>query len=153
VNRNQLWVVPIVFMAIGILDLPYGYYHLLKLVVCASSIYFAYKMHTSNDTVFQWVFVFFAILYNPIVPIYLYEKEIWVIVNLFTAIAFYLKREAFKNNLDEDDLYQTVVGEQKRGEIDNERDSIRALLIFAAIGATVLLILLAAFSSPDMNYR
>ena len=83
-------------MAIGLFDLPYGYYNLLKLVVCASSIYFAYQMNLKNDPLFPWVFGFFAVLYNPIVPIYLYKKELWIIVNIFTALAFYLKRDAFK---------------------------------------------------------
>jgi len=39
------------------------------------------------------VFGALAVLYNPIIPVHLYEKEIWMIVNLVTAAVFFFKRD------------------------------------------------------------
>jgi hypothetical protein len=92
-NRNIFWIAPIVAMAIGTLPMPYGYYTLSRLVVCGCSLYFAYGLYRENQNTFVWIFGFFAVLYNPIIPIHLYQKEIWVVVNILTAIFFFLKRE------------------------------------------------------------
>ena len=42
---------------------------------------------------FAWIFGFIAVLYNPIIPIHLYDKQIWIIVNLITGILFFFKRK------------------------------------------------------------
>ena len=93
-NEKVFWIAPIIVMAIGLLPMPYGYYTLSKLVVCGCSIYYAFHLYEKKDMIFGWVFGFFAILYNPIFPIYLYEKEIWIVVNLITAGVFVLKRDS-----------------------------------------------------------
>ena len=36
----------------------------------------------------------FSVLYNPIIPVYLYEKQIWTIVNIVTAVVFIMKKDA-----------------------------------------------------------
>tara|TARA_B100000683_G_C12029807_1_gene365780 strand:+ start:236 stop:526 length:291 start_codon:yes stop_codon:yes gene_type:complete len=92
-NKNIFWIAPIAAMAIGALPMPYGYYTLSRLVVCGCSLYFAHRLYRENQTPFVWIFGFFAILYNPIIPVHLYQKEIWMVVNIFTAIVFFLKRK------------------------------------------------------------
>ena len=91
-TRAIFWIAPIVVMAIGILPMPYGYYNLSRLVVCGCSVYFAVACKDKNEHVFIWLFGGLAILYNPIVPVHLYEKEIWMVVNLITAVIFFTKR-------------------------------------------------------------
>ena len=79
-------------MAIGIFPMPYGYYNLSRIVVCACSIYFAYNLYKDDDMTFVWIFGFLSVLYNPIIPIHLYEKQIWIVVNILTALLFITKK-------------------------------------------------------------
>mgnify|MGYP001341358132 FL=1 len=88
-NNKIFWLAPIVVLAIGILPLPIGYYTLSRLVVCASAIYFAHNFYKKNNQTNLWIFGFIAVLYNPIIPVYLYEKIIWVVVNIITIYLFY----------------------------------------------------------------
>ena len=88
-NSKIFWLAPIVVLVIGILPLPIGYYTLSRLVVSVSALYFAYNFYKKNDTTNIWIFGFIAILYNPIIPVYLYEKFIWIIVNIITIFVFY----------------------------------------------------------------
>ena len=93
-EKKIFWLSPIIVLGIGILPLPIGYYTLSRLIVCACAIYFAhsfYKRKKENTNL--WLFGFIAILYNPIIPVYLYEKFIWVIVNLITMYLFYKNKE------------------------------------------------------------
>ena len=63
-------------------------------LVCGCSLYYAYHLYEKKDQTFTWVFGFFAVLYNPIIPVYLYEKQIWTIVNIVTAVVFIMKKDA-----------------------------------------------------------
>ena len=79
-------------MAIGLLPMPYGYYNLSRLVVCGCSIFFIFSLRREKDVLFAWIFGLLAVLYNPIIPIHLYQKELWMVVNAITAIIFVTKR-------------------------------------------------------------
>ena len=92
-NNKIFWLAPIVVLAIGILPLPIGYYTLSRLVVCASASYFAYNFYKKKNQTKLWIFGFIAVLYNPIIPVYLYEKIIWIVVNLITIFAFYKNKD------------------------------------------------------------
>ena len=92
-DYKVFWIAPIVAMAIGFLPMPYGYYTLSKLVVCGCALYFAYNLYQIKDTTFVWIFGFIAILYNPIIPVYLYKKELWMVVNIITAGIFFIKKD------------------------------------------------------------
>lgn len=93
-NSNIFWIAPIVAMAIGLLPMPYGYYTLSKLIVCGCAVVFATSLYKEKDRVFVWLFGSLAVLYNPVIPVHLYEKELWMVVNIITAVLFLLKRKS-----------------------------------------------------------
>jgi hypothetical protein len=88
-QNKVFWLTPIIVLAIGILPMPIGYYTLSRLVVCAAALYFAHNFYKKKDNTNLWIFGFIAVLYNPIIPVYLYEKAIWTVVNLITIFLFY----------------------------------------------------------------
>ena len=77
--------------------LPYGYYILLRFVVCGVAAYGAFKSAELGKTVWALVLGIIAILFNPIIRIYL-SREIWAPINLITAllliISIFIVREA-----------------------------------------------------------
>ena len=95
-QKDVFWIAPIVVMIIGAFDMPLGYYNLSRLVVCTGSIYFAYNFYKKKDVHLTWIFVFFAVLYNPVFKVYLYKKAIWILVNIVTGVAFYLNKDKIK---------------------------------------------------------
>tara|TARA_B100000945_G_scaffold306519_1_gene294079 strand:- start:47 stop:676 length:630 start_codon:yes stop_codon:yes gene_type:complete len=95
-KKDVFWIAPIVVMIIGAFDMPLGYYNLSRLVVCTGSIYFAYNFYKKKDVHLTWIFVFFAVLYNPVFKVYLYKKAIWIFVNIVTGVVFYLNKDKIK---------------------------------------------------------
>ena len=91
-EKNVFWLAPIIALGIGILPLPIGYYMLSRLIVSGCALYFAHKFYKKNTSTKLWIFGFFVILYNPIAPIYLYEKGIWILINIPTIYYFYINR-------------------------------------------------------------
>jgi hypothetical protein len=66
---------------------PYGYYVLLRWVVCGISLYVAVKAYQQKKMSWTWIFCGVAVLFNPLIPIYL-TRNVWSVVDLATAIVF-----------------------------------------------------------------
>lgn len=85
---------------IGILHLPIGYYTFLRMIVFIASFLFAYQEFQKTGITF-WIIVFgiIGILFNPVFPIYLYDKGIWVVIDIIVGIIFtglFLKQKTNK---------------------------------------------------------
>ncbi len=66
---------------------PYGYYQLLRFVVCGVSVYVAYTACVWQKMWATWLFGFIAILFNPLAPIHL-PHETWQSIDLICAVLF-----------------------------------------------------------------
>lgn len=79
-------------------DWPYGYYQLLRFVVCGVSMYVAFMAYKRQRVWATWLFGIMAILFNPLAPIHL-SRELWQPIDfacavLFVVMAFLLKQPA-----------------------------------------------------------
>jgi hypothetical protein len=66
---------------------PYGFYIFLRFVVCASAIYITVVASVVRNRFWFWMMVGIAILFNPLVPIYLSRLE-WVPIDFLAAMVF-----------------------------------------------------------------
>lgn len=98
-NKTILTLVATGFLFYALSDgLPIGYFTLLRFVVCAVSIYLAYKTYEENkESLWIWAFGFVAILFNPIIPIVL-KRDVWESIDLATGIFFILSIFLLKKN-------------------------------------------------------
>ncbi len=92
-NSDIFWMAPIGILAISTFPLPIGFYMLSRTIVCVSAIYYGFNYFKKKDEIKPWIYGFFAILYNPLIPVYLNEKFLWVIVNIITIIFFFKHRK------------------------------------------------------------
>lgn len=72
-------------LLIAVAPLPYGYYTLLRLV---SFIVFAWASVVSyrdDGSILPYAFGLLVLLYNPFIKVS-FDKEVWAIVNLASAI-------------------------------------------------------------------
>lgn len=68
---------------------PYGYYILLRLVVCGTSFYITYISYENKRIGWTVLWGCIGVLFNPIIPLYL-SRELWCIVDLVVAIIFFI---------------------------------------------------------------
>ena len=66
---------------------PYGYYQLLRLVVCGVSIYIAIMAYQLQKIWAVWLFGFIGLLFNPLIPIHL-PREVWQLIDVTCAFLF-----------------------------------------------------------------
>lgn len=63
---------------------PYGYYKLLRWVVCGVNVYAGFIAIDQGKTTWVWIFGIIAVLFNPIIPIHL-DRETWQAINVIVA--------------------------------------------------------------------
>lgn len=86
---------------IAILKLPIAYYTFLRLIVSLGAILAIYNFLKYKNHSWLVVFVSLLILFNPVFPIYLHRKSIWMPLDIIAGILFlligtYNKKEPIK---------------------------------------------------------
>lgn len=81
---NYLKIIVIILLLIGLPDLPYGYYQVLRWIVTGVTGYLAYLAYENEKKIWVWIFGVIAILFNPIIPFYL-DKSTWVLIDVVVA--------------------------------------------------------------------
>lgn len=74
-------------IAAAVLPWPYGYYQLLRVVVCDVGGYFACTAYARKKMWAVWVFGLIAGLFNPLLPEHL-TREIWAVIDVVCGILF-----------------------------------------------------------------
>lgn len=95
---NPKWVSVVcgILLLLGIPAMwPYGYYILLRWVICIASVYVAYGFYKSPLKGWVWVFAAIALLFNPLAPFYL-DKSVWIMIDLVSSIIFFISANSIK---------------------------------------------------------
>jgi hypothetical protein len=75
-----------IILFLAIFSWPYGYYMFLRVAIFFASIYLSTQLKEHEG--WRWIFIFMAILYNPLFEIHL-TKGLWVPINIASAILFF----------------------------------------------------------------
>ena len=75
---------------IAILKLPIAYYTFLRIVISLGAILAIYSFLTYKDHTWLLVFAIILIFFNPVFPIYLHRKSVWIPLDIVTGILFLL---------------------------------------------------------------
>ncbi len=77
-----LWIVPVMVLVLAVFALPYGYYTFTRIVICLACMALAYSAcgPRPGATIWTTFFVLIAIVFNPLIPIYL-KKQTWTYID------------------------------------------------------------------------
>ncbi len=89
---KKLYYICIIALLLGIFNLPIYYYTILRIIVFTGAISVIAVEIKKDVNLLGIAFIGISILFNPVIPIYLYYKKIWVIIDLFTALLFLIYR-------------------------------------------------------------
>lgn len=90
-NKNIFTIIASGFLFIALFDgLSYGFFTLLRFVVCAVGAYIAYKIYEGNkESLWVWAFAGIAVLFNPVIII-TFERSTWTVIDLIVGVFFLL---------------------------------------------------------------
>ena len=78
-------IVAIIMLLIALAQNPYGYYILLRWVICAICFYYAFVAYKEKNIPWALTFGVGAAIYNPIFPLHL-GRQVWSVVNIISVI-------------------------------------------------------------------
>jgi hypothetical protein len=84
---KPIWLVPIAALSVALLDMPYGYYQLLRVLVFCATAYLALECQRRGYVAWAWALGGMAIVYNPFFKLAL-GRELWTLVNIATIVVF-----------------------------------------------------------------
>jgi hypothetical protein len=91
-KENQNWlpigvvVASAILCFVAIADLPYGFYKILRWVVCSVAVASALRLKEQSAT-WVWVLVIVALIFNPLFPVH-FDKPVWKVFNIGAGIVF-----------------------------------------------------------------
>lgn len=77
-------IIAVILLVLALGRHPYGYYKLLRLVVCGVTVYGVYFAAKMEKIGWVWPFGIIAVLFNPLIPIYL-RRGTWQFIDLAVA--------------------------------------------------------------------
>lgn len=90
------WMLCTILLLLACAKMPIGYYTLLRITITIGAISVLFYEIKKDVSLFGIVFIMIAILFNPIVPIYLYKRAIWMPIDIGVAGLFLIY--GFKKN-------------------------------------------------------
>jgi hypothetical membrane protein len=84
---KYLIIIAALLCFIGIFEMPYRYYTFLRIIVSFMAFVIIVNEFRSRNF---WLIAFILILFlfNPIIPIYLYLKPFWIIIDILVGLLF-----------------------------------------------------------------
>jgi hypothetical protein len=76
---------------LSLLDLPIGFYTFLRIVVTIGAIAVVITEYEKDMNFWVISFGLIAILFNPIIPVHLHDKETWAVIDIITGVLFAIK--------------------------------------------------------------
>lgn len=109
---------------------PYGYYTLLRFVVCGVTAYGAYFAASIEKRGWTWILGAIAILFNPFIPIRL-GRDFWAFIDIAIAVILFasliLLREPKSQKIEQREMADGLTEKFKQGE-EKLNESIAGIL-------------------------
>ena len=87
---KKLLIIAAAMLLIATMPLPIEFYTLLRIVVFGAAAYSAYCFFENKNSQAGLILVLIAIVWNPLIPVYLYDKFIWILLDISAAIYMFL---------------------------------------------------------------
>ncbi len=94
---KYLFLLCSVLLLLGIGNLPIGYYTLVRIIVTIGAICALANKPVKNFSYWQMAFAAIAIIFNPIIPVYLHNKAIWIPIDIIAAVLFIIQSLTLKS--------------------------------------------------------
>ncbi len=81
---------------LGLADLSIGYYTILRIVVTIGSVAVVITEFENGFNFWVIIFGLIAVIFNPLIPVYLHGKSAWMSIDIIGGIIFIIKSFTLK---------------------------------------------------------
>lgn len=88
---KPLSILSAILLLFAIANLPIGFYTFLRFFITFSAVIIIYNDREKGINYSNIAFGCIAILFNPLVPIFLYDKSKWIPIDIICSVIFAIK--------------------------------------------------------------
>lgn len=97
-SKNIATIISVVLLILSVIGRwPYGFYTLLRIIVFGTTVYLSWLAYRNEKQSWAWVFGFIALIFNPLIPLYL-DRDLWKAIDLIVAVFLMVSSFVFKVN-------------------------------------------------------
>ena len=88
---KPLYITVCIILGIALLPISGGFYTLVRIIVTIGAV--AATIQNSSNGINIWSIIYggMAILFNPLVPVYVHDKGAWVMIDIMSIILFIIQ--------------------------------------------------------------
>ncbi|MEQ3218563.1 DUF6804 family protein [Butyricimonas virosa] len=88
---KPLYTTVCIILGIALLPISGGFYTLVRIIVTIGAV--AATIQNSSNGINIWSIIYggMAILFNPIVPVYLHDKGAWMMIDIIAIVLFIIQ--------------------------------------------------------------
>ena len=84
-------IVCAVLLFAAVFKLPIGYFTFLRITITLGALLIVFTEYKKQTTFWVIIFGLIAILFNPVIPVYLYKKSLWFPIDILVGVLFLVK--------------------------------------------------------------
>lgn len=96
-GSSILRLISALLLLVALAPIDYGYYVLLRWVVCAAAVYSFFVSMGNDKTGWTWGFAIIGIIFNPFKPIHL-DRSLWAIIDVASAVILFISTFTVQEN-------------------------------------------------------
>ena len=92
-----IWYIAAAMLFIGAVSMPSGYYDLLRFVILGAGAFAAYQNYEVAKKNWAIAFGVITLVFNPFVPLYIYDKFVWLVIDIIAGVLFLINVRGLKS--------------------------------------------------------
>ena len=92
-----IWYIAAGMLFLGAVSMPSGYYDLLRFAIFGAGAFAAYQNYEDENQSWAIVFGIIALVFNPFIPLYIYDKLTWVVIDITAGVLFLINSREIKD--------------------------------------------------------
>lgn len=88
---KPLYIACCIILGIALLPITGGFYTLVRIAITIGAVIAAFQNSSNGINTWSIMFGIVAILFNPIIPVYLHDKGAWMMIDIIAMIPFIIQ--------------------------------------------------------------
>ena len=88
---KPLYIACCIILGIALLPITGGFYTLVRIAITIGAVIASFQNSSNGINTWSIMFGIVAILFNPIIPVYLHDKGAWMMIDIIAMILFIIQ--------------------------------------------------------------
>lgn len=85
---KTLYIACCIILGIALLPIAGGFYTLVRIAITIGAVIAAFQNSSNGINTWSIMFGIVAIIFNPIIPVYLHDKGAWMVIDIIAITLF-----------------------------------------------------------------